>query len=180
VEYILSPTLESIEAVVQNIQVCLLFPLFSPSELDNQIRDTPYPVVISPTFSGLDVPFFKVSLVKDQSQRSINYIHYFAVGLQEFDVMVDGVFLFQLSEFVAEVKGLYSKIKIDKFVDYVEKRTGSDIELDVLFGNKVNMAFCFLRLCYRNLCCICLQEKRRLGRIFFILECCRYTLSKPT
>lgn len=113
VDYEVTPTDESLEASIQNIQ------------LDNQIRETPYPVVIYPTNITPDTPFFKISVIKDISEKNLNFVRYFAVGLQEFDVRVDGVFLFQLLDFVQGITGL------------VEQKSGTDIELSDLFGKQV-------------------------------------------
>eukprot|EP01127_Copromyxa_protea_P000018 TRINITY_DN10018_c0_g1_i1.p1 TRINITY_DN10018_c0_g1~~TRINITY_DN10018_c0_g1_i1.p1 ORF type:complete len:2161 (-),score=353.61 TRINITY_DN10018_c0_g1_i1:18-6164(-) len=109
VNYQVSDISESIEALITNVQ------------LDNQIRDTPYPVVLCPASPSTDDsgPFFKFVVVKDITQKSINFIQYFALGLREFEVRVDGIFLFQVSEFMAEV------------CDYVTKRGGGNTQLDV-------------------------------------------------
>ena len=67
-------------------------------------------MVLYPTSTALETPFFKFSMIKDLSQKSINFLRYFAIGLQEFDVKIDGVFLFSVAEFFANVSGSTSRL----------------------------------------------------------------------
>jgi Vacuolar-sorting-associated 13 protein, DH-like domain/Vacuolar sorting-associated protein 13, extended-chorein/Vacuolar-sorting associated protein 13, adaptor binding domain/VPS13, central RBG modules/VPS13-like, N-terminal/ATG2/VPS13, C terminal domain/Intermembrane lipid transfer protein VPS13, C-terminal len=68
-------------------------------QIDNQMPATPYPILLYPVCpEGRD--FFHCSLVKSVRHSSINLFHYAAVGLQEFDIQVDEVFLLELLVYI--------------------------------------------------------------------------------
>jgi len=69
-----------------------------------------------------NLPFFKVVLVKDLRYKDFNCFRYFAVGLQEVDVMVDQAFLLNILSWVAVI------------TSHVSSRAAADQEKNLLIG----------------------------------------------
>jgi len=80
-------------------------------QLDNQILSTNHPILLIPmsTLAGTHSNFFHLSMVKNNRSKSIDFIHYFSILLQEMDIALDEVLLLKIIQFVSVIMDFYEE-----------------------------------------------------------------------
>jgi hypothetical protein len=86
------------------------FFLLQHHQIDNQLYLSPYPIVLwAHPVEGKE--FLKLAAVKDERYTTVQFVRYFAVGIQEMDISVDQTFLVQALAFASYVQSHLNKIR---------------------------------------------------------------------
>ena len=91
----------------------------SALKIDNQLPLTPFPLLMrSRKVEGK--PFFHVSVIRSMVHQTVQFFHYFGIGLQEMDIMLDEIFLLELLGFSVTL------------LKYFQRRSGLQAEKSIL------------------------------------------------